>query len=313
MHQKNILTFKRCLTAVLLASLCFVLIGCGNSAGSDQELTVTAPSTQPAPAETAPIQTEAPEVTTAPVQSVTLEESILYEQDGVKITVKGMEDSFVGKSLKFLVENGTDKNIAIACDNFIVNGITMDGYMYIDVAANKKANGTLDLYSENLEECGIAEIASVSSFGAYAFDTDSYDTLFNFDFEIKTSIADSHVQEIDESGEILYSDGGFTVIPKRITEDLFGSVVVLFIKNESDKDVIVQASNVSVNGFTITSSMSSAVAAGTVSYCDLTLFSEDLEANEIEAIEDVSFTLTFLDPDTFSTISESSELQVFSK
>ena len=56
-------------------------------------------------------------------EKITIEEAVVYEKDGVKITVSGIEDGWTGPEVKFLEENTTDKNIALSGDTAVINGV----------------------------------------------------------------------------------------------------------------------------------------------------------------------------------------------
>lgn len=266
------------------------------------------------PVSTKPNQTEstnAPVTEASKAPEVTIGETVLYDGEDVTITVKGMESGWLGQDIKLLVENKTDRNIALSGDNVVVNGVTMSAYLYIDVAAGKKTNGTLTLYTDSLETAGIGQIAWVQTCDARIVDTDSFETIADVDFEIVTSLGRDYLQPLDESGELLYEANGVQVIAKVMTDDFYGKTLVLYVKNGSGKDVTVQAENISVNGFTLDAWMHDFVSAGTVRFCDLDLWESGLEENGIEAIEDITFTLQLTDPYSYATLAESGELQVF--
>lgn len=264
-----------------------------------------------------PLSTKAPSGSSEPQETESqgteslLEETVLYEDESYKITVTGMEETIWGTEIKLLLENNTDRNIALSGDVFVVNGITMNGSLYLDIAAGKKANGEITLHSGDLETAGITEVVAVSAYDARIVDTDTFDTLLDTKLEIKTSMADGYAQPINDEGDVLWEGEGITVISRVIQDSLFGRSVQLLIKNNSEDDIVVQADNVSVNGFTISEFMSSDVVAGTVCYADMTVLESSLEENDIDEIEEVSFTLKMLDPETFDTIVETEELTVY--
>lgn len=272
--------------------------------------------------ETKPVSTQRQEQTDAVVEKeettqpekepeITIEESMIYESDMVTVTVKGIEESWSGLEIKLLVENKTDRNIALSGMDMVVNGVTLSGGLYIDVAAGKKANGTISLYSNSLEMAGIEAIATLRTCDAHIVDTDSYETLAQVDLEIVTSLGESYIQELDESGEMLYESNGVSVIAKFMEDEFYGKSLRLFVKNESGKDVTIQAENVSVNGFTVDGWMYDLVCAGTVRFCELDLWESGLEENDISEIEEISFTISLIDPNSYNTIAKSDELQVF--
>ena len=192
----------------------------------------------------------------------------------------------------------------------IINDVTMSAYMYIDVAAGKKANGTLEIYTDSLKAAGIEEIATINVADAYIFDTDSYETIVEIPFYVVTSLGEGYIQAIDDSGDTLLEEKGIVVKSKVISDEFYGKTVLLYVKNESEKDITIEGTNISVNGFMIDAWLYDTVYAGTVRFCELDLFASSLEENGIEEVEDVTFTINIIDPKSYNTIANSGELQV---
>ncbi len=233
---------------------------------------------------------------------VTIQESVLYDEQGIKLTVKGLDDGLLGTEIRFLLENNTDKNITLTGSDVVINGITLNGYLSVDAAAGKKANGALSLADEELNQAGIEKIATVTTVGAYFYDSDSFETLHEIRINLQTSIADSHKQTVDESGDVLYAKEGITVIAKSLKESLVGESLVLLVKNDGRTDMLLQSDNVSVNDYTMNALMSDIVCSETVRFCELTLLDSELEENGIEHIDNITFTLKIIDPETFATL-----------
>ena len=306
---------KKIIATLLALITAFSLAACAPQS-EDQQL-----STRPLEASN-PANDSQPETTAATESGPTdstpkagkaeIAEAVLYEDESFKVTVTGMSaDSLWGTEINLLLENNSDKNVSLSGDTFVVNGITLTGNLYVDAAAGKKANGTLTLPSESLKIAGIQDIATVSAYDAHVVDTDTYDSILDIPMEIKTSIADSYTQTINDAGELLWQADGITVIAQVVGDSIWGSRVQLLVKNESAENILVQADNISVNGFTVTALMSSDVVAGTVCFADMTVFGSELEENGITDIEEVTFVLKVIDPDTYETVAESEELSVY--
>lgn len=244
-------------------------------------------------------------------KKVTIEEVVVYDENDVKLTVTDLKVNSFGHEIKIKMENNTEHNLTLSADAFVVNGISIDGYLYVDVAAGKKANGTITFYSENLEIAGIEYLATVECVDAHIYDSDSYDTLYECPFSIETSIAGDYVQEIDDSGDVIFEDAGVTVISKGfISDGTSDATVILLVKNETGRDIVIEAENVSVNGYTMDGWMYDAVMADTVSFCDLSVWSFTLEENDIENVEELSFSLSARYTDEWSSFCESDELTI---
>lgn len=285
----------------LLLLLCLLLAGCASPKPQPTEApTVT---TEPATGETQP--------PIKPQSEVTMANQVIYDKDGVRITVTGMEDdAWTGKKIWMMLENNTDRNLLLTGDVFVVNGITVQAYLYAEVAAGMKANDSLELFTEVLDMAGIEKIATIRGYDTRLVNSDSLDTVAKIPLSLETSVAQTHVQEIDDSGEVVFQQDGVTVIARVISEEFYGQSVQLLVKNETGRDIILEAENISVNGFTVDAWLYDTVCKDTVRFSELDLFSSGLQDNGIEAVEEVTFTLRVLDDTTYETLMKSGVLTV---
>lgn len=260
---------------------------------------------------------QAPQEITLPTQTETkwteptLSEQVIYDTDGIRITVKGMEENtLTGTDVKILLENGTDRNVVLSGDLFVVNGVTVPGYLYAEAAAGTRTNDAIELYSDVLKSAGIGKIGTIRGYDARIVDTDTYETLARIPLELTTAYASQEPYVHEEHGVQLYQNREITVIAQMITEEFYGRTAQLLVKNDTGKDIIVEALNVSVNGYTVDAWLYDAVVADTVRYCQLDLFETGLAENGIDRIDRVSFRLNFLDADSLETIAQSDVLTV---
>ena len=186
----------------------------------------------------------------------------------------------------------------------------MPGYLYTEVAAGMKANDGVELFGESLETAGILQVGTVRGVDARIVDTDTYETLAQVPFYLETAYAQDLDYRPDETGVELYRAGDVTVTAQVISDVFYGKTARLLVKNEGDRDVIVEAEHVSVNGYTLDAWLYDTVCAGTVRYCQLDLFEMGLAENGIEQIETVTFRLNILDAQSFETLAQSELLTV---
>lgn len=289
---------KRIITLCLVLSLCAALTGCGRGSTAPTESAAISP---PAQQETKP---ESP-------QAQLLPEQVIFDSDGLRITVKGMEeDTMAGTRIRLLVENGTQKNIVLSGDLFVVNGVTMPGYLYAEAAAGTKTNDAIELYGDSLEAAGIVEIQTLRGYDVRIVDTDTYETLTQVPMELETAYNQGPAFVPGETGVELYKTEGITVIAQVISEEFYGKTARLLVNNELERDIIVEAEHISVNGYTVDAWLYDTVCAETLRYCQLDLFETGLAENGIDQIETVTFTLNLLDAETYETIARSDALTV---
>lgn len=288
---------KRVLSVLLALILCLSMVACGGFSGEVVKKPVdVAPGSDPQ---------ESQETEQADKPEVTIEETVLVDMDGVKITAKSLEvDAFFGSEIKLLIENNSGKDLTFQCGHASVNGYMMDPMMSVDVVNGKKANDSLTFMESDFEACGIEAIADIE-IAFHIFDTGNWDTYLDTDqIQIKTSIADIYEYTYDDSGELAYDKNGVKIVIKGLAEEdsFLGPSVVVYIENNSDKDITVQTNDTSINGFMIDAIFSCNVAAGKRAVDTITFMESDLEENDITAIENVELSFHAINFDDWETI-----------
>ena len=259
---------------LLLLFFCFLLCGCYSSTASDS------------------------------VQNNLFAEVIVYEDSEFRISVTDLRYNSDSVDIKIFAENNSGSNITLSCSHFIVNGVMIDTFTHLQVAAKSKANGTIYLNRDNLLAAGIQELTSIESYGAY-ISTESGENR-DIDFSIYNN--SDYLQSIDEDGTILYEENGITVISK-FKPGQYRSIIPLLIKNESGQDIHVMTRYVTVNGYTIPEvHYYSPICNGTYRFFNIELSGWGLEENKIGAIESASFYIDLLRPNSSEIIFQTGEL-----
>lgn len=237
---------------------------------------------------------------------VAIEEQVLVDQDGIKITaMEYVTDSIWGDGIKLLVENNSDQDYTIGCDALIVNDYMITDLFACEVAAGKKSNENMYLSSTALKAAGISNVGKIEVY-FHAYDSDWNDLFRKVYAEIDTSAFDSMDTEADDSGMELYNDNGIRIVGKTVDENTFwGTAILLYSENTSGQNVSISVDNMSINGFMMDPYFSCTVYDGKKSIDEITLLSSDLEENGIESIEEVELKFNIYNEDTFETIAES--------
>lgn len=303
------------IAAVLLAALALSLASCSVSTGYEggkvkepSDVTVDGKSVK----DDGEKATENPDgKTEKETAEVTIEETVLLDEADVKITAKKLEDGFLGPKLKLLIENNSGKNLTFQDRGTSVNGYMIDALLSADVASGKKTNDEITFSQSALDICGIKTIADMEiSFHIYDDDWETY--LDSAPIVLKTSAADGYTYVFDDSGSAAYDAGGIKIVIKGLSDEdsLLGKEIVVYIDNESGRNITVQNRDLSVNGFMNGASFSCDVSAGKHAVDTITLFSSDLEENEIENIENVELSFHIFDADSWDTIADSDTVTV---
>lgn len=309
---------KKCINS-LCTGMVFMLFGLmALGSGSSTSQTITKEITTETPSvvrKEENISTTVEEIPVTPEESVTIEEQVLIDQHDIKITATTMEyDSLWGEGIKLLIENNSTKNIGVGCNALIVNDYMISDLFSSSIASGKKANETMYFSSSQLEAAGITNIGQIEIYFHF-YDSDSYETLFDSEkIVIKTSVYDNMDTTANVNGEELYNQDGVRIIGQYVDENSFwGTAVLLYIENTSGQNVGISCDNMSINGFMVTPFFSSTVYDGKKSYDDITIFSSDLEENNIDSVEDIELNFHIYDSDSYSTICDTGAISFQTK
>ncbi len=247
--------------------------------------------------------------------AITIEEQILLDRDGIKVTAKEyVEDSIWGDGIKVLVENNSDKNLGVGCNALIVNNYMITDLFSCDVAAGKKANDTIYLSSSALEAAGINNVGQIELY-LRVFDTDTYQNVFNADpVTIKTSAFANMDTTSADVGAELYNKDGIRIVGKFVEENSFwGTAVLLYLENTTDKNITVSCDNMSINGFMVTPLFYSDIYAGKMAVDTITILSSDLENNSITSVDEIEVSFQIRNSDTYEKIAETDPIKFSTK
>ncbi len=282
---------------------CFLLTGCGAQSVPDPSGPAAAPPLPSRPSTQATLPEQPP---------VTLQEQILYQDQGVNVTVLAMEEGFLGPEVRVTVTNDTQKNLTLSSRLLSVNSCMMDtAGLYVEVAAGKKANDAVSLYQSDLDRAGIDMIGEIS-FYLTVSDTESFETVAESELLTLSTSAAEFSREPELSGQELYHMGGIRVVSQGLREDLFwDGTLVLLLENTSQQPVTVYAENVSVNGYMADNAMWCDLRPGTWALDGLTLLNlGGGEITELDQVEELEFTIRVIHNETWEELGNSEVIRI---
>ncbi|MDD6798050.1 MAG: hypothetical protein PUE71_07175 [Clostridia bacterium] len=248
-------------------------------------------------------------------EKVTIEEQVIVDQGGVKITAKEyVRDSIWGDGIKVLIENDTPTDITVGCEALIVNNYMISDLFSETVASGKKSNETIYLSTSQLKAAGIDTVGQIEAY-LYVYEKESWEKMFDTDcITIKTSAFDNMDTTANSDGTELYNANGIRIVGKTVDDNSFwGAAVLLYIENTSDKNVGVSVDDMSINGFMTNPLFSTTVYSGKKAIDDITIFSSDLEKNGITSIDTVELKFHIYDKASYSTIADSDVIKFSAK
>ncbi len=296
--------------APIVLTLVLALSGCGG--GSDSKPDSSEQSDSAEVSSSTNTSKEKADTENSPSK---ISEQILLEQDGIRITAKESElkQSSFGPEIAVLIENDSDKNITVQCNNVSCNGFMVEPLFSSDIAAGKKVNDSITLSESDLKNAGIGKIGVVE-LNLVVINSDSWDHIVETEpIVIKTSNAETYQETLNANtdGAVLLEDSGIKIKYQGISDDsIFGKDILLYIENTSSENLTIQSENLSINGFMVDSIFSCDISAGKAAYDGITLMSSDLEENEITDIEEIELSFVIINADSFDRISTSSPISI---
>lgn len=201
-------------------------------------------------------------------------ETVLVDENNVKITAIGLSYNDYSADVELLIENNSAKDLSFVCGssgyncNSINGYMTPDGYLFCDVTAGKKAYDSVSFSYDELMLYGINEIADIEL--GFCIEDDDYNRTYTGPQQIKTSIAgsfdydkeyfqnaiaDSSIQKAFYystdffSADTIYDQNGISVRSEALVENGHGELMLLLeIMNTSSDTVYIVTDDIAING-----------------------------------------------------------------
>ena len=207
-------------------------------------------------------------------KTATIEETVLYNDNGIVITAKDLTYEDSGVALNLLLENNRDEDLEFSsgsCNS--VNGYTLSvGNLYCDVASGKKTNEEMYFSYDEMRLHGIYELAELGLQFTVADDDDfelSTDSIIlktsafdSYTFNPKgfqdAVISDAAKGEFEYSVDFfdtkeLYNSSGISLVSQTIVTTDDGQQLFLEFANDSSEPVVVSIDRMAENGLVLNS------------------------------------------------------------
>lgn len=285
---------KKILSILLCFCLAFGLASCG---------TGSTPST--GDNTSAPVSSETtPNSTSSETPVPDLEPVIAVDNEYCTIKITGIDpDNLWGYTLTAYLENkSADTTYMFSVTTAAVNGVQTDPLFASEVAPGKKSNTAISFADSTFESNGIEAFTDIElSFRVYdsndwTADPVAEETVHLYPYGEEN--ATHYVRESLDSDTILVDNDHVTVIVTGYDEDdIWGYAVNLFIVNKSDKNIMISADEVSVNGYMADPFYATTVTAGKCAFSSMSWFNTTFEENGITHVEEIEFLLRIYDAD----------------
>lgn len=303
---------KKFMSFLLSALLVLSLAACESNGGVRSTASESsAGSTASSEAESSAAATEEATATPEPSAQPTLEETVLLDEGGIKVTATGLTDYGLGGApdLKLHVENNTDGDIMIQTSEYAaVNGCMVRGIASIQTSAGDSADDTVMFLDDEFEAAGIETVSDIK-LAVRAIDADWNEICASDFVTVKTS-AYGTVETPAVDGDVLYDKDGVKVILLGTEEEedfdfYFPTYVKLYIENNSEQDITVKTLDFKANGEVTQCSLNAELLAGTRQFTELRLDADSCTQNGITELKDLSFYFSVCDLMTWNEITKS--------
>lgn len=228
-------------------------------------------------------------------KSATIEETVLLDQEGLRITAKGLSYSSYAAEIELLIENDSEEDYEIISEsigyscNAVNDCMVTDGYMSSEVKAGMKAKETISFSYDEMLLSGITEIGSIElgfdvsgsggteyKTGPLMLTTSAGESASSYKEIITNSALQKKYGIKLESfmDETLYDEQGIRAISAGLIENSQGEHnVLLELVNETGNEVYAVITEVGINGLKVYSGIwsSDMINPGKRSVVDLEL------------------------------------------
>lgn len=307
---------KKFMSFLLSALLVLSLAACESNGGarnndSESSVSSTASSETKSSAAATEEATATPEPTEEPSAQPTLEETVLLDEGGIKVTATGLTDYGLGGApdLKLHVENNTDGDITIQTSEYAaVNGCMIREIASIQASAGDSADDIVMFLDDEFEKAGIETVSDIK-LAVRAID-DNWNEICTSDFVTVKTSAYGTAETPAVDGDVLYDEGGVKVILLGTEEEedfdfYFPTYVKLYIENNSEQDITVKTLDFKANGAVTQCSLNAELLAGTRQFTELRLDANSCTQNGITELKDLSFYFSVCDLTTWNEITKS--------
>lgn len=323
---------RKIISLMLALLLVLSLVACGSTnenGGTDTSTSTPATDGQP---ETSSGNDD-PQIEVEPSEfkkTATIEETVLVDENGVKITAKELTYGNYAAELTLVIENNSDKDLSFIANSIgyscnSINGyMVSEGYLNCDVAAGKKANDTISIGYDTLMLYGIHEIADIEI--GFDISDDDYNHTYTGPRTIQTTAAEGYDYDIPcyresiaskesqaqydysvpyFSSDVAFEENGMIIASQAVMKNKDGeSILLLEVMNATDEIVGASTTNIDINGLRVCDSTwsSDSINPGKTAIVDVNLSSvlepEYWEIYGITGVGNVALKVSFKDGDS---------------
>ena len=267
--------FGIALSAAIAAATLVSLAGCNDGGENTAPVgNVTVPDQ--------PQETAAQQPTQGNVLPATIEETVMWDGDDIKVTALRLTRDQNYHILHLQIENKTGSDLYVMASRTAVNSFVVEPTMGVDVPANGTASGELKIRQKDVSAGVIADIETRFSYSSSNYSVNSKTKRV----KLETSAAATYDYSYDESGTVLHDADGIKIICQGF-DDEGNPIIYLSSTGELSEGCCVEVREVYVNGKETYSDYYAWVFTNTRNIAQMEINDKDLDGNELGEIESI--------------------------
>ena len=235
-------------------------------------------------------------------ETIPIIDTVDFEYKDLSISAKQVSrDDTKGIGIELLIENqSTFEYVVYSSAVIINNGMTDLTYAFV-IEGKERSIDQLYIPFEAIESAGIIEVGHIEIY----FDVQNLTTNESITNAGVLTVKMSEPSLPMVSGHILYDQHGIKIYGQYVDETtVWGSSVLLYVQNTSDKNIIVYCEQVSFNDCEVASDYNELIYANKHSVDNIPLASTNMNVNEINSSDSIVLKLKIIDSDTMNVIDE---------
>ncbi|MBQ0000290.1 MAG: hypothetical protein KBT01_01960, partial [Clostridiales bacterium] len=184
----------------------------------------------------------------------TLAEQVIFDEDGVTITVKDIWMKAEYGRLNLHAENKLDYPVQASLQDFFINNGSIDTGIVMEIAPGAECEESVVIPLSYLRQWGFDRVASIDfNMSVYAGGDSSNagDTIDAFkQVHLTTEGNEDYEQVFDVQGEVLYDSNGIRILAFGVAQNGFEKRILVCVENQTDLLIHVGGENIIVDGET---------------------------------------------------------------
>lgn len=225
-------------------------------------------------------------------------EDVLYEQNGVSVVSQALMTNTDGEQAVFLeVVNNSEETVYVAGSSISLNGLIVSGRNWFNEMICPGMRKVIQLSVESMIDSEFLELLGISEIGNMTVNLVLKDSDSNVivDSQEMAVVFSEKVPVFEAEGTEVYNSDGIRIVSKGIVDDPEEIIdyvdMILLVENTTNEKVSFDMvyGSLSFNGFMMDCLYTGRdVLPGKTAFIQMPVAEEELEANGITAIEDIT-------------------------